>query len=635
MQFILDPFQEKACKALDNNLNILVSAPTGSGKTYIAEYAIEKTIQNHENSRIIYTCPIKSLSNEKYYDLNKKYENKISIGLMTGDIKINIDATLVVMTTEVLLNLLASNKLENLKCVIFDEAHYLNDESRGHVWEKCIIKSLLDYDCSLILLSATIGNIDIVVKWLNAICPDKQFESIIKLDRPVPLKEYFVNQKQQLVPVNEKNYKDTVTHWNWLQNKGYTVKQQLNLLIQKIANQETISSEDPIILGIPAIIFVFSKQKCIEFANYMEFSLITPEEETEIIKFYKHQLKGYEKTMQYNDLIKLLSKGVAYHHSGLLPRVREVIEFLMKRKLIKVVFATETFAVGLNFPVKTVVLTSIVKPTENNKRNLLVSEYKQMAGRAGRRFIDTVGNVVLWFYPESTKRQKDIYPMWAELYNTMYGSMDNISSKFVLEPNYILKQLDDYTHMTDKSFKYYNICKNKPEMEIPELYKKLLDYSVKQDSSIIQSTKLQKEYKKELQKLSLEEQNNFLKFYETYKEYNQKTEFEYLQDSIQNIIKLLEYLELITPELKRTKWGEIALLLSEINPIIFITHLEVILETPNLILPILSLFIEDGDNKEYIIPDCSTYTVLYFQKLINTTYADCMQYPKWNFYPKN
>jgi len=635
-RYTLDTFQQKACDALDNNYNILVSAPTGSGKTAIAEYAIEKTLEIAD-ACIIYTCPIKSLSNEKYYDFTKKYENKVSIGLMTGDIKINENAQIIIMTTEVLLNILSGSKDINIKCIIFDEAHYLNDDERGHVWEKCIIYSLLKYDCKIVLLSATIGNIDIVMDWLNSIQSEKKFEKIIKLDRPVPLKEYFVNSKNKFIPVNDINYKQVVQHWEWLKSKDYSVNYELNKLIEKISNQETISSEDSTILGIPAIVFVFSKNKCEEFANDIEHSLVNPKEETEILNFYQSNLKGYENTKQYNDLIKIIKKGIAYHHSGLIPRIREVIEFLMKNKLIKLVFATETFAVGLNFPVKTVVLTSIRKPTENGYRNLLVSEYKQMAGRAGRRFIDKVGNVVLWFYPESTKRNKNIYPLWTELYHIINGSMNQITSKYILEPNYILKHLDDFLDISDKSFKYYKFIKNNNNLIISDNFQEIIDNIniCEYDNDFMISYK--KDYHKLYNKLTLQEQKEFDSIFKLYQNKIKKTEYDYFKQDIDNILYFLENLELITinenNKYIKTKWGNIAQSLIYINPIIFVTEMDVIVENSIDIIPILSMFIEDGDNKDYVVPPDSI--VSYFDERINTVYKDCMILPNWKFYPKN
>ena len=433
--FELDTFQLRAKEAIDNNINVLVSAPTGSGKTWVAQYALEKIIINNINTKaIIYTCPIKSLCNEKFRDMSILYNNKenYNIGLMTGDIIINPDGNIIIMTTEVLLNLILNKNDEfDPKCIIFDEAHYINDDSRGHVWEKCIVTSLLSYDCLLILLSATIGNIQEMTTWLNTININKQFINIIKTERPVPLREFLIDntkartfkkitadndediryvskdpdpESYDLLPLNDINYNKVNKYWEKLDLYNYSIKFELETLCNQIKSNPN--------LGMPAIIFVLSKKKCIELANMIEeTTYVTIEERNEILNFYDNNLKEFKDYSQFIDLRRCIEKGVGYHHSGLIPKIREVVEFLIKNKLIKLVFATETFAVGLNFPVKTVVITGLNKPTENGFRNFTVSEYKQMAGRAGRRFLDSFGNVIIWLYLNKNKK-KNQYPSW-------------------------------------------------------------------------------------------------------------------------------------------------------------------------------------------------------------------------------
>jgi ATP-dependent RNA helicase HelY len=193
-KYSLDSFQLEACDYMDNGFHVLVSAPTGSGKTAIAEYAIEQTKKKDNSVQIIYTCPIKSLCNEKYRDMvnyHQSISSGYSIGLMTGDIIINPTGDIIIMTTEVLYNLSTNKEKEvefNPGCVIFDEVHYINDDGRGHIWEKCIIYSLKKYSALLVLLSATIGNIDSLMTWLNSINSTKQFKKIVKTERPVPLR---------------------------------------------------------------------------------------------------------------------------------------------------------------------------------------------------------------------------------------------------------------------------------------------------------------------------------------------------------------------------------------------------------------------------------------------------------------
>ncbi len=498
-RYQLDTFQLESCNYIDDGFNILVSAPTGSGKTAIAEYAIECTKKNKPTSQIIYTCPIKALCNEKYHDMvhhHGETGSPYTIGLMTGDIIINPEGDIIIMTTEVLYNLMTNITKEfNPGCVIFDEAHYINDDGRGHVWEKCIIYSLTKYDVLMVLLSATIGNIDTLIHWLNSINESKQFKKIVKTQRPVPLREYLIDntyirvlkksldegevitvntnpdpESYQLLGLDDFNYSKVKKYWNKLEQFNYSVRFELQTLCNQIKSNPN--------LGIPAIIFVLSKVRCIKYAEMIETSFVEHEEQSQILNFFDQNLREFKENSQYINLRKTITKGIAYHHSGLIPKIREVVEFLIKRKLIKIVFATETFAVGLNFPVKTVVMTTINKPSETGYRNIYVSEYKQMAGRAGRRFIDTVGNVIIWLYNDRNK-QKNPYPVWGEINSVIAGPVDNVKSKFIIEPNFVLKNLNSFKSVSKLSFKYYNCDIGKKEIIVPEKFAKIFDTEVK------------------------------------------------------------------------------------------------------------------------------------------------------------
>jgi superfamily II DNA/RNA helicase len=666
-KYILDDFQIKAFDAISNNINVLVSAPTGSGKTLVAEYAIDWAKKNNLNSKIIYTCPIKSLCNEKFRDLNLTWSPlSYSVGLMTGDIIINPDADIIVMTTEVLLNLFLSKK-ENLnpKVIIFDEVHYINDDSRGHVWEKCIVMSLLYLDSILVLLSATIGNLEEVNHWLNSINQNKKFISIIKTDRPVPLREYLIDNTKirnfkktiaedgsdrimvlkdpkeedyDLLDLNEVNYNKVKRYWERLEEYSYSVKFELETLCNQIKNNPN--------LGIPAIIFVLSKKKCIEYAEMIENSnFIDFQERNEILHFYDKNLKEFSDCSQYIELRKVIQKGIAYHHSGLLPKIREVVEFLIKNKLIKIVFATETFAVGLNFPVKTVVLTGLTKPSssENGFRDLYVSEYKQMAGRAGRRFIDNFGNVILWLFNDRIKT-RETYPSWINIYNITKGPIGSVVSKYVIEPNYILKNIETQLHkdINNKSFGYYRSKRKDRNMVIPEKFKKLLDIELK----TIEFAKsgisyVDKNYKKMISKISSQDKNDYANFLKEYKEQNILTELEVLDEEEESLIKFLAYNDYITINDNNyilSEKGNIAINFNEINPIILTNHIEKIFENKDDILPILSMFIDDGDtNKNDKIIKYSNYPqVVEWEEIINKKYSKYIDiYPKWKFIPLN
>ena len=280
---------------------------------------------------------------------------------MTGDIIINPNGNIIIMTTEVLYNLMVNDNPEfkNIICIIYDEVHYINDEGRGHVWEKCIIYSLIKYNCLLVLLSATIGNIDELVNWLNSINIHKQFKKIIKLDRPVPLIEYIIDntkcrnltkklklvtddtnkdineeyvakpdnsdpdpESYDLLELSDSNYNRVKRYWNKLGDFNYSMKFELETLCNQIASNPK--------LGIPAFIFVLSKSKCIEYAEMLTTSFVDHEEQSKILHFYDYNLKEFSTCSQYINLRKVISKGIAYHHSGLIPKIREVVEFLIK-----------------------------------------------------------------------------------------------------------------------------------------------------------------------------------------------------------------------------------------------------------------------------------------------------------------
>lgn len=634
-KYTLDSFQTEACDYIDLNINILVSAPTGSGKTAIAEYSIEKTKELFPDSRIVYTCPIKSLCNEKYHDMCLSYKSinetlgtNYQIGLMTGDIIINPDADIIIMTTEVLYNLIMGSKNFYPKCVIFDEVHYINDESRGHIWEKCIISCLTDWDCYLTLLSATIGNIDALVHWLNSINDKKTFCSVIKTERPVPLKEWVIADNK-IMPIENESWDITTKYWTKQEKFGCSVSSELIKLCKQI---ELTNDDDPeleIWFGMPVIFFVLSKTKCEELANMLSQSFITKEEHDKIIEFYDYNLKEYESCSQFISLRKIISKGIAYHHSGLIPKIREVVEFLIKRKLIKVIFATETFAVGLNFPVKTVVITSFSKPTENGFRNLQVSEYKQMAGRAGRRFIDNVGHVIFWFYPNPSA-----YPTWAIMDSIINGQVNSIQSKYLIEPNYIIKTITTGKTrvLTDKSFLFYKDNKNSTEKPIiPEKFAKLYESELKIREWAKKSiTYVDKNYKKLLSKLKKEEVKEFNQLIQNI--FGQaKSNYEHFTEWENQIINFLEEHNLIKKNINQyelTTWGNIALLFNEINPVFFALEYKEILSDVNNVLPILSMFIDDGIKYEIGKHlEINHWENLFFKKYVQ--YAKIC--PKWNF----
>lgn len=702
-KYELDSFQSQSFDLIDSKINVLVSAPTGSGKTTVADYAIEQAKLTNPNAKIIYTCPIKALCNEKYRDMVLSWGAQpynYTIGLMTGDIIINpygqqsttnndfeieqangfqqietqeINGDIVVMTTEVLQKLMErpDKTTFNPNVIIFDEAHYIGDESRGHVWEKCIIGTLLNTDALLVMLSATIGNTSQIKTWLNTICPHKPTEVVVKIKRPVPLREYFVDcsksrvfkritagddedvrqvskdpdpESYEVIELTEPNYNRVKRYWEKLEEYGYSESFEIETICNLISSNPN--------LGIPAIIFVLSKKKCEQLAESIESSYIDHPTQTEILKFYDSNLQEFKDCSQYQKVRKVVSRGIGYHHSGLIPKIREVIEFLIKNKLIKLVFATETFAVGLNFPVKTVVMTSISKPTEKGFRHLTVSEYKQMAGRAGRRFLDPYGNVIIMLFNLKPKKRFP-YPTWNEMSNVVAGPVNNVESQYVIEPNYILKNITSGLSrlMSLNSFKYYNSKPKVRTLECPVKFTKLFEIEKKMMKFANSGMSLKdKNYTKLYSKLSKTEQKEYQDFLSLVVKESQLTELEthiQLEESIINFLHtsgfILQSQSQSQSQETETGWGltskgEIACEFNEINPVIFGNHISHIMGNTNNIIPTLSMFIDDGikiGEEEIIVWEEIEPEIVYWEQEIKTYSHFVSKYPKWTYWPKN
>jgi superfamily II RNA helicase len=392
-----DHFQKKSFIEINNDENILVTAHTGSGKTAIAKYAIAHYIK--KGKKVIYTSPIKTLSNQKYSEFNDDFDTEV--GLMTGDNKINPNADIVIMTTEILRNALYDDGREhvkddyfdndfisNLGCVIFDEVHYINDPDRGSVWEETI--NLLPREVTLVMLSATINNPEKFATWIADI-KDRIVTIVPTNHRVIPLEHYIYVNNQKVKIMDASNF-DSNSYQRSLRMVGeekHKNQYLMNEMVRYLKNNNMFQT----------IIFTFSRKKCESFAKSVNVNLITHEERAEIEKiFNKYMLKyrdEYAQLGQYNDVLRLMEKGICYHHSGLLPILKEIIEIIFEKGLVKILFATETFAVGVNMPTRSVVFTSLNKFTNGKMRFLHSAEYKQMAGRAGRRGIDTKGYIFI------------------------------------------------------------------------------------------------------------------------------------------------------------------------------------------------------------------------------------------------
>ena len=390
-KFKLDDFQEAALKYIENGKSVVVCAPTGAGKTCIGEFAIIKALKNNE--KIFYTTPLKALSNQKFNDFQEKY-GKDNVGLLTGDISINRNASIVVMTTEVFRNMLygtnfgtLGENLKNVKYVVLDEVHYMNDEQRGTVWEESII--YCPSDIQIIALSATIHNSRELTNWINSV--HSKTELVFTNFRPVPLRNYHFDplQPQKLLPLLTPDGK--LNSKIREQKREFGKKNKKNVNNTNLSNLIYLLKENNM---LPAIYFTFSRKKCDEQMEKCSRLNLTTNEERERIKSYIDEFIMDNPYLYNNKNLDYLYCGVASHHAGLLPSLKSLIEKLFQMGLIKVVFATETLAAGINMPARTTVISSISKRTDNGHRLLTANEFLQMSGRAGRRGMDEVGYVV-------------------------------------------------------------------------------------------------------------------------------------------------------------------------------------------------------------------------------------------------
>jgi len=501
----LHDFQKWAIEALVNGHHVLITAPTGTGKSMPAEFALD--FFHSKNKKTIYCSPIKSLSNQKYYDFTKKYPH-ISVGIITGDIKANPDADVLIMTTEILLNKLYQLKSKSvhktsgtvttaatttaatttsfdmdikneLGCVIFDEFHMIGDRDRGHVWENSVI--MLPTHIQIIGLSATLDNPEKFATWIEtrgvtSIVPDKLVYFAKKLIRPVPLTHY------NFITVNSgifKAIKDKSVHSeirsvidkpHIIQDENGVFNDATHNSISKtikLFKAHDIRVSRPHILNqvtkylvekemLPALCYVFSIKQLEKYAQELTTPLLefdskipyTIDYECEQIIRRLPNYKEYLHLPEYVSLVTLLRKGIATHHSKMMPILREIVEILFARGSIKVLFCTTSVAIGLNLPVKTCLFTDIYKHDGEHLTVLQGHEYVQAAGRSGRLGLDTVGHVIHL--------------------NNLFGNIDTVSyktmlkgvpqklvSKFKISYNLILNLIDigdtDFTSFAKKS----------------------------------------------------------------------------------------------------------------------------------------------------------------------------------------
>ena len=610
----LDAFQKEGIYRIYKNENILVTAHTGSGKTVLALYAIAHCLKH--NKKVLYTSPIKSLSNQKYAEFREKFGD--SIGIMTGDIKMNPDAQCVIMTTEILRNILyriddsakstseqvlqgitekQNSSLINIKdvgAVIFDEVHYINDPDRGKIWEESII--LLPKEITLVMLSATIDKAEQFASWIGNI-KEKNISLIPTSNRVVPLKHYFWKSfpfddngkeafKWELVEMLDdkgkfKNY-DVVKN----RYKSYDVNKLMDNLINFLVDHNYI----------PALFFKFSRKKCEELCKMVRKNLLTFEEVNEVENIFNYYMKDYKKTYeilpQYQDVFAQLKKGVVYHHSGLIPILKEIIEILYSKGLVKILFATETFAIGVNMPTKTVLFTDLEKFDNKGMRYLRTDEYLQMSGRAGRRGLDKFGSVIL--LPTTNLISEN------EMRNMMTGSSPSLNSKFKLSYHFVLKVLDSGNFDLDNFLKNTLIMNENDKKSLVMMHEKLelekkisvinmdiikeLENYVKIDKKLCDTffvVKKKERINLEKEKKTIESGSDFKKNYEIYKLYDSyKNDLDKInnniwwcnnsiKDNIQKIMAILNEEGYLSIDNKLTQKGIIASSINECQELIF------------------------------------------------------------------
>lgn len=651
-KFKLSDFQKWAIKSIVDKNHILVTAHTGSGKTLPAEFAIQYFVK--QGKKVIYTAPIKALSNTKLFDLRKKYPD-ISFGIITGDVTDNPDADVLIMTTEILTHTLNNLKLKKktnnnfklnfemdiqneLAAVIFDEVHYINDSERGNVWEQAIL--LLPPHIQLIMLSATIDKPETFAKWVE----DEKSEQSKNINVK-PKKVYLTSTEHRVVPL---------THYMWLSCHKSTIKKSKNTeyehLLHNFINREIVVKDqhnnfqnqnyetmvkickyfrfantphtsrqfilNNLILylkknsNLPAICFVFSRKQVENAANEINLSLfddddITPNIiEDECKKILMNKLTNYKEYIQlpeFVNIIKLLKKGIGCHHAGVLSVYREMIEILFDRKLIKLLFATETLAVGVNFSTTSVIFTGVTKYDGNNIRLLAPHEYTQIAGRSGRRGIDKVGKI--WLCCNLFE-----LPGIHEFKNMLSGKPQTLVSKFkisfplclnnIASVNNYSNNIIDFANKSlinndiNKELNFYNETINKYKLLIDE--KKKLTLNITTNREIIDqyislknkilftNNKKRKKIHREI--ANLEEKyikiNEESKIFDIIKQYEveisknetyKNNAVTYLETKTNNTINLLlnsNFLDIINNNLQICEQGKIACFFNEIHPLV-------------------------------------------------------------------
>jgi superfamily II RNA helicase len=642
--FELSCFQKYAIEAIIEGQHVLVTAHTGSGKTLPAEFAIEYFIS--KGKKVIYTSPIKALSNQKFYEFSRKFPN-ISFGILTGDIKSNPEADVLIMTAEILLNKLYQNKSINnnsinnsfemdinneLGCVIMDEVHYINDQERGKVWEETIL--MLPDNIQMIMLSATLDSPERFASWCeNRGSSMTSLNKVVYLtstyERVVPLIHYsYITCNQGIFKtIKDKNVElmimkntnklhiiqDDKSKFN--EENYYKIKKVLDVFNNNkhfVKRQHVLNSICKYMFEnnmLPALCFVLSRKVLEQCASEIQTNLFEDDSKIPYIIEYEceqiiRKLPNYNEYInlpEYIKMVSLMKKGIAIHHSGVIPVLREIVELLFAKGYIKLLFATETFAVGINMPTKTVLFCDVNKFDGYNQRFLYSHEYTQMAGRAGRRGIDNIGYVI---HLTNLFKNTDITCMRT----MMKGKPQTLVSKFKISYNLLLNLVDinetNYLKYIKQSMiqnelnneincymkeidELTNNIKNMNEtIQHLKTPRNIIDKYIEQKDIFVSSVNKRKKNAEREISLLLDEYHNIEEDLKHINNYNEKNieltklkeqlnnTIEFLQDNLNNTLQIMEEYNFIEKNIdnnnyKLTLKGKIASHIREVHCLVF------------------------------------------------------------------
>jgi len=415
--FPYDPFQRRAIEAIDRGHSVIVAAPTGAGKTALADYVIERSLARRE--RVIYTAPVKALSNQKFRDFSARHGDRV--GIMTGDVTINRHAPLIIMTTEIYRNTLLEDAepLAAYAWIIFDEVHYLDDTERGTVWEEAIL--LTPPHMHLLALSATIPNVAELAQWMRTV-HGHPIDTVEETARPVPLTIVFQCQNAivptlpELKRIGYAGHERLLVQHHARHGRGALgPANRLERLVADLQERERL----------PCIFFTFGRRRAEDLAWELSgFPLLSPAERAPLRAMFQELCARYQLTQHRSAeaLGQLIDRGVAYHHAGMLPTIKEVVERCFTSRRLKLIVTTETFALGINMPARSVVLDALTKRSDHGFQVLRRRDFLQMAGRAGRRGMDEAGFVYL--------RVNARHVAFPELQRLLHGEPEPVHSRF-------------------------------------------------------------------------------------------------------------------------------------------------------------------------------------------------------------